>query len=193
MAEPVAVVDPRDLAWQQLAIAEAWVGRAEAFPDVFYQFVSYFTAFNAVYFFWRRYDEMTSGKVQASEKAHIEIAVRQHSAEEAGNLLGACERNVQFFIHRGGVRRMEARTIAEPWMGSETEGCTYVATLEAKETSDLDKLVALAKLVYLVRCNLVHGGKRDSGNDETVTINGLSVLLQLVPSLIELTKVKAEV
>ncbi len=185
--EPEMTEHPGILIGQQLMIANVWVARADGTTDLFYEFICRYMAFNALYFVWRRIDPILSAQNSPPEKTWIDTAVEQLT-DDADRLLVACQESIEFFVGRDGVRRMDKRTVAEPITGDPTEGQGHVLTLRDGEAPAVGRLVALARLVYLVRCNLMHGGKIDSGSDEHVVANALSVLKAIVPSLYSVTQ-----
>lgn len=54
-------------------------------------------------------------------------------------------------------------------------------------SSSVDQLVALGRILYLVRCNLVHGSKAEMGDDEQVIEASVDPLKRLLEKAIELT------
>lgn len=56
-----------DLIRFQLKIAERWLKRGDKAKDTFAEFFFYFTGFNAIYFLWRKIDNLD----QTNEGKHI--------------------------------------------------------------------------------------------------------------------------
>lgn len=163
----------------QLDAANEWIAAARRISqpgDNKLQFIAYFTALNALYWLWGRLDNVESP----------EIEVVQHLIERLGERTAKRivrdERVISFVSYlrrpeRGPVRSMQTRTRDDP-LGSSVQGSRYHEQLNSGRA--LTRLKALAAILYLVRCNIVHGSKRWTQTDNDLATNGLPVLQLIV-------------
>jgi hypothetical protein len=85
--------------------------------------------------------------------------------------------------------RKVARLLARPLRfdrGEEREGRR--AHEKLMSSSPVDWLVALGIILYLVRCNLVHGSKAEMGDDELVIEASVAPLKLLLEKAVKLTE-----
>ena len=78
---------------------------------------------------------------------------------------------------------MIKRSCKSPYEGDETEGGKQKEVLQNKNKTASEKIVALGTILYLCRCNLVHGSKEESesGDDYEIikqSVKPLSVFLE---------------
>jgi hypothetical protein len=57
-----------------------------------------------------------------------------------------------------------------------------------KGKTSIERLVALGMILYLVRSNLIHESKAESGDDKDVIVNSVYVLKVLLEQMITFTK-----
>lgn len=170
----------------QTDIACRWNRRAENTCDLFAKFF-YFSGFNALYFAWAKADDLknSEGK-EAGEGLQIKNLLQKLSSEEAKDILGQLSPAIEFFSSRGPVQRMDKRTCQRFDKGEEREGGRARESLAS--SSPGDQLIALGKIIYLVRCNLVHGSKAEGGDDEHVIRASVDPLSLLLKKSIEFTE-----
>lgn len=147
----------RDLLSFQLNIAERWYDKGNKTDDIFAQFFFYFSGFNALYYLWRIIDTL---KIR-DEKEHIANLVNKIVVDRSYDIWERLTKCIEYFKERRPVQRMDRRL--GPFEGNPNDGNIFKQDLI--EGSSEEKLIALAKILYLVRCNLVHGSKSESGDD----------------------------
>lgn len=166
-----------DLVRFQLNIANRWLERGDGAKDIFAKFFFYFAGFNAMYFLWRKID----GLSETNEGKHIENLLRRFSENKAQEILSRIKTSVTYFEERRPIQRMDRRTIHSQYNGEETQGLGLKKRLRDNKLPASERLVAMGQILYLVRCNLVHGSKEDAGDDLEVIqacIEPLKVLLK---------------
>lgn len=84
---------------------------------------------------------------------------------------------------------MDKRTAENPHEGDPEEGNKWQIWLKEKPFA-LERLIALGEILYLVRSNLVHGSKAESGDDEQVIDNSIYPLEVFLTKSILVTKNK---
>jgi hypothetical protein len=82
---------------------------------------------------------------------------------------------------------MAKRTQESASIGDAEEGKKWRRQLRAGKTC-MEQLVALGRILYLVRSNLVHGSKAESGDDKEIVVNSVRALKILLEQTITLTK-----
>ena len=82
---------------------------------------------------------------------------------------------------------MDKRSQDSASIGAEGEGRKWRRQLSEGKTS-IERLVALGMMLYLVRSNLVHGSKAESGDDKDVIVNSVYALKILLEQMITFTK-----
>jgi hypothetical protein len=171
----------------QKNIAHRWHARAQGFDHQFVRFFFYFSGFNALYFAWAKADDLRNSRGnEAGEGLQIDNLLRKLSSEEAEEILGQLDPEIEFFSNRRPVQRMDKRTCLRFDRGEEREGRR--AHEKLMSSSPVDRLVALGKTLYLVRCNLVHGSKAERGDDELVIEASVAPLKLLLEKAVELTE-----
>lgn len=186
--------DNRELLSFQLAVAEQWRGlgtRYESDPHL--AFVCRFAAVNALYWVWGRIFDWQA--FEEEERAEITNAlddsglhaslarrvkdrlrglrneyrllrdmVREMPPEYREELLAneSVQTCVEFLLEREPVERMERRQ-RDVRKGDPEAGASYKRKL-AEPAKRLDGLVGI---LYIVRCNLVHGNKEALRDEET--------------------------
>jgi hypothetical protein len=153
-----------DLIRFQVNIAERWLKRGDKAEDIFAKFFFYFTGFNALYFLWRKID----GLDQTNEGKHIENLLKKFDEIKAQEILDGVRTNVAYFCQRRPIQRMDKRTINDPYSGEEYEGRRWKERLQDNQLSALERIVAMGQILYLVRSNLVHGSKAETGDDREI-------------------------
>ena len=172
----------RELGDFQLKIAKRWFRRGEETADVEAKLFFYYTAFNALFFYWSLVDGLlVSGKPKISEHRQIENLVGRLGDKAWDRLCREVEQGIVFFQQREPIQKMDERSPADPREGNPTLGEKHRRVLLDPTAESVDRLIALAKVLYIVRCNLCHGSKGILGDD-------MAVIGQAVPLLRVLTK-----
>lgn len=181
---------------------------AQAEQSSHFEFVAYFAAFNALYWLWGEVgnaQSFTEDERRAVEGALVDLPdqlrkrvvdrlnapVGEHRlisnlvstipAEVAGKILEDADvtRSIQYLLVRGPVQRMDRRD-----SGGVTGSIKETRQFQRRvrdAIEPLDRLSALAQLLYIVRCNLVHGSKALVGLD-------IELLQHCVPPLRMITE-----
>jgi len=165
----------------QLKVAERWLERAEKSLDDYAKFLFYFSGFNALFYLWSKID-----RVEGDSKEINNLLLKFDEAT-AKRILDQVNLSVLYFCSRGPVARMERRTCNNPTPGSVGEGEKFKRELEAERKTARERLVALAQVIYLVRCNLIHGS-RVPGDDPVTTKICLEPLRVFLKESIEYTR-----
>jgi hypothetical protein len=82
---------------------------------------------------------------------------------------------------------MRAAYSSSPSIGDAEEGTKWRRQLRAGKTCR-EQLVALGRILYLVRSNLVHRSKAEAGDDKEIVVNSVHALKVLLEQTIALTK-----
>jgi hypothetical protein len=181
----------RDLLEFQLDVAERWCEKAKQAEDVFARFFFLYTAFNALYFAWAKANNLKNDRgEEPGEHLQIKHLLQKIPSGFADEVLRNAMNEINYFTEeREPIQRMGERTCANPLKGTTTEGSKAWRQLkDSGANADKDKLVALGKVVYLIRCNLVHGSKTERGDDETVITNAIGPLRQILHAAIKYTQ-----
>jgi hypothetical protein len=166
-----------DLIRFQLNIAERWLKRGDESKDIFSRFFFYFTGLNALYFLWRKIDNLD----QTSEGKHIENLLTKFGEQKAREILNKVRTSIDYYCQRRPIQRMDRRTYKRPFEGDIREGHKWQKRIKDQSLSPIERLISLGQILYLVRCNLVHGSKAESGDDREViqmSIDPLRVFLE---------------
>ena len=159
----------------QLEIARHWFRLAEDIDSVEAQFFFCYTAFNALFFYWRLVD----GLKNASEHDQIENLLRRLGDGTWRRLSTEGSTGIGFFVKRPPIEKMDERDDQNPLHGDPRLGERHQRVLRDTGAGELDKLIALGKIIYIVRCNLCHGSKGVIGDDMEV-IGRATGLLRLI-------------
>jgi hypothetical protein len=170
-----------DLIRFQLSIAETWLERGKKMDDVFAKFFFYFSGFNAIYFLWRKIDNID----QTNEGKHIENLLKKFDEGSAAGILEKIKVSVEFFSNRRPIQRMDRRTGIS---GDEDEGRKWRKKMQDNASPYSERLVAIGQILYLVRSNLVHGSKTERGDDLQVIEQSVNPLMIFLEKSILLTK-----
>ncbi len=150
-----------DLIRFQLNIAERWLKRGNKTKDIFSKFFFYFTGFNALYYLWRKIDNLD----ETNEGKHIENLLKKFDEAKAQEIFDKLRTSIDYFCQRHPIQRMDKRNIEDLKEGEEAEGRRCKNKLQDDRLSVSKRIVALGGILYLVRSNLVHGSKAESGDD----------------------------
>jgi hypothetical protein len=142
----------------QTNIAGAWQDRGRNSNDHVAKFLFYFAGLNAVYFFRK----LQLGIRESNELKDIERLLELLSDEDALAVLDSCPEEVRFF-QTITITRMDKRSVNR-LEGDAAAGVVRRQALIDGPTAHA-RLMALAGIVYQVRCNLVHGSKAHDGLD----------------------------
>lgn len=171
----------------QTKIARRWHFRAECSSDVFAKFFFYFSGFNALYFAWAKADDLKNSQGrEAGESLQIKNQLQKLDSEETKDIVREVTPAIEFFSSRKPIQRMGKRTCDNCLKGEESEGRS--ARNKLASSSSVERLVALGKIIYIVRCNLVHGSKAEGGDDEQVIRESVYPLSLLLKKSIEFTE-----
>jgi hypothetical protein len=178
-----------DLVRFQLVIAERWLERGNKAKDTFAKFSFYFTGFNAIYFLWRKIDNLdyvSEGK--HSEGKHIENLLNKFDEAKAREILDKIGISVDYFSKRRPIQRMDRRSSKALYMGEESEGGRWRKKLQDNNLPPSERLVAMGQILYLVRSNLVHGSKAESGDDLNIIQKSIEPLKVFLTEAVSWTK-----
>lgn len=168
----------------QNAIAERWLQRGNETEDIFSKFFFYFSGFNALYFLWKEIEIPH----KRGQENHIENLLEHFSEDKAQEILNKIRKSISYFSERRPIQRMERRKTDNLLVGNDTKGSEYKKILQNKNTPEKKKIIALGKILYFVRCNLVHGSKTDSGDDTEIIENSIKPLKIILEEAILWTK-----
>ena len=157
------------LAYFQLHVAERWLERGAKSGDPFARFFFYFAGVNALYYLWSKADDIRG---RTPGRLPNEVAQIKHFLGKAGDtgsaaVLLAARDAVEYFSQRRPIERMDDRSMSRALDGDMREGRRAKETLITSK-DDVERLRALGHILYLVRLNLVHGGKMDQGDDADI-------------------------
>jgi len=171
-----------DLAAFQANVARRWFDRARQYHDPFVQFFFCFAALNALYFLWAHVDDLKNdaGGLVGEEK-QIDHLLRKLPEVEAVSVLERSSQTTSYLARRPPIQRMDRRKPGQASTGDDREGRKWQRQLQ-EGASPVEKLVALGRILYLVRSNLVHGSKTESGDD-------LELIQAMPPALREVGQV----
>jgi len=172
----------RDLMEFQLTIAERWLNRGDNVEDIFAKFFFYFAGFNSVYFLWRKIDAID----RESEVKHIENLLKKFDEPMVQDILKKMNENIIYFINRTPIQRMDSRNIGNQLTGNDSEG--EKCRIKLSDKQETERLIAIGSILYFVRSNLVHGSKKDSGDDRKIIENAIEPLKIILLKSISLTR-----
>lgn len=187
-----------------LEAARKLQGRNDRTPE--FEFIAYFGAFNALYWLWgevtdaqafdtdeRRLVENALAQLpkdpnnlqdrvrnrvlgRVGEPKLVEGLVRSLGSEVAVSILAdeGTMKGFQYLLDRGPIQRMDRRK-AGGITGSIEGGWRHQRGLQGVG-DPTERLTSLAQILYVVRCNLVHGSKMVDGYD-------IQLLERCVPAL----------
>lgn len=177
-----------DISRFQLTIADRWLERGNQTEDIFAKFFYYFTGFNAIYFLWRKIDDLG----ETNEGRHIENLLRKFDEAKAREILKEIGMSVDYFSKRRPIQRMDKRTSRSPYTGDEYEGRKWKNKLQDNNLPASERLVAMGQILYLVRSNLVHGSKAQSGDDRDVIQKSIEPLRLFLAEAISWTRYQCQ-
>jgi hypothetical protein len=161
----------------QLKIAKRWLQRGNKVKDIFSKFFFYFAGFNAIYFLWGKIDKLNQHK----EISHIINLLEKIDEAEAQVILNKVKISIKYFCRRNPIQEMRKRTCESPYEGDKTKGDKCREILQNNKRTASERVIALGEILYLVRCNLVHGSKEISGDDKEIikkSIDPLKIFLE---------------
>ena len=174
------------LAIFQLNVARRWYRRGTGTDDTFAQFFFFYTGLNALYFLWAKLDRLTNERGELpNEGKQIEHLVGKIGEDAASRVLDTTHAAVEYFLRRPPIQEMRKRDVTED-VGDVKQGRRFRNKLQKGEMG-VDRLVGLAQILYLVRSNLFHGSKAESGDDKEVVIASVPVLRELLREALLLT------
>jgi len=177
-----------DLIEFQLNIADRWLERGNKTEDVFAKFFFYYTGFNALYFLWSKINNLP----ETNEGKHIENMLGKFDEIKCQNILDKLSNSIDYFCKRSPIQRMGRRNIKDQKEGKEDEGRKWKNRLKDQELKASTRINALGQLIYLVRSNLVHGSKAESGDDLEIIKNSMEPLRLLLTEALSVTKQQQE-
>ncbi len=184
--------DIDDFIRNQVDIAERWLKRGDMTRDGYAKFFFYFAGFNALYFLWGKVNKVTkiNGSIP-SQQDIIENILGQFGDEKAEEILGKVKTEVNYFRNRNPIQAMIERRPDKKFLeGNQNNGKEYRDILNNEKLTASKRLEAFAKILYLVRSNLVHGSKRaeDSGDDEKIIASSIKPLEIFLTEAVSWTK-----
>lgn len=178
--------DFEDFIRYQLEIAERWLQKWNETKDIFAKFFFHFAGFNALYFLWKKIEP----PIQRGQENDIENLIRHFDGEKVQEMLGTVGESVEYFSKRPPIQRMEERKTENLCAGDDIRGIEYNKTLQNKNNPAKERIIALGKILYLVRCNLVHGSKEDSGDDREIIEKSIEPLRIFLKEAISWTRIQ---
>lgn len=172
-----------DLITFQRNIAERWLEKGDKTRDVFAKFFFYFAGFNAIYFLWAEID-----KLDANEGKLIDNLLEKLGESKAEEILNKASVSVKYFCERPPIQRMDKRDSDTPSTGEKDEGRKWKKRLQSDNLSASQRICAMGQVLYLVRSNLVHGSKAESGDDREVIEASIEPLRIFLVETIHWTK-----
>lgn len=167
--------DIDDFIRNQVYIAERWLTRGNKIDgDIYAKFFFYFAGFNALYFLWGIVNKINGSRPRQQDL--IENLLAQFGDEKAEGILDKVKTEVIYFRNRNPIQAMNKRKNDKKFLeGDQEEGKKYRETLNNERLTASEQLVAFAKILYLVRSNLVHGSKeaKNSGDDEKIIASSI--------------------
>jgi len=121
-----------------------------------------------------------------SQRKQIENLLDKLGEDKAGKILSELHESIECFRRRP-IRRMRDGSLDRP-DGDLCEGEGLMRQLENE--SSLDRVVALGKILYLIRPNLFHGSKAQTGDDREIVERSIAPLRVLLAKSISLTEQK---
>ena len=170
----------------QLEIAERWLEKGNKTKDIFSKFFFYFAGFNSIYFLWKTIENPN----QKGQENDIENLIKNFDDEKIHKILGKIGESLEYFYERQPIQQMEKRKKEDFCVGDETKGSKYNTILQNKNNPAKERIIALGKILYLIRCNLVHGSKEDSGDDEEIIEKSLKPLKIFLDEAISWTRLQ---
>jgi len=196
-----------NVAERWLKTARDMQGRSDRTPE--FEFVAGFSAFNSLYWLWgeatgaeaftddeRRLIEQAITQIPeklrrrvcdrvlglAGEPKLIDGLVGSLGSAVAKSILSdtEVEAKVTYLIERDPLQRMDRRK-PNGVTGNPSEGRRHRERLAKVELEPVERLQALTQILYIVRCNLVHGSKMVEGYD-------LELLGHCVPPLLAIAQ-----
>jgi hypothetical protein len=180
----------KDLIRFQFKIAERWLKRGKKSHDKFAKFFFHFSGFNALYYLWATIEDLKNemGK-RPGETRQIENLLKKFNREEAFEILNMLSEDINYFCKRNPIERMDKRDPTNPFDGDPEEGKKWQKLLQEREDS-VDKMVALGEILYIIRSNLFHGSKSESGDDEEIINHSITPLEIILTKVLHLTENK---
>lgn len=177
------------LAIFQCNIAWRWLNRGDNSGDVFAKFFFYFAGFNALYFLWKEIDDVRNQEGNpAGEEKQIHHVIGMIETPTAKKILRQLTEPIKFFLDRGPIQRMDRRIDDCPSEGGKREGAKWHKRLMAEDP--IEKLKALGSILYLIRSNLVHGSKAESGDDKEIINHAVAALRLIFREALSLTRTR---
>jgi len=135
--------------------SHGWIkeGKKES-PGGKFRFIAFFLAFNALY--WLQW--MRDGSKKESELTQIQRLVGKLDASTAKSILAKHRDYVGDMVKRAAIRDMKSRTGTNEF-GSADKAEAWRKRLAIADGDPIEKLKALAGILYSIRCNLMHGSK----------------------------------
>lgn len=168
----------------QLEIAKSWLQKGDETEDIFAKFFFYFTGFNSIYFLWGKIDNPHL----RSERKHINNLLKKLDGLKAQKILDKIKTSVDYFIQRPPIIQMNKRTKRKQYTGDDSKGRKLKNLLQKNNISASERLIAMGQILYLVRCNLFHGSKTQSGVDKEIVKNSIEPLKVILKEAISLTE-----
>jgi len=172
----------------QLQVAEKWIDQASKLQpgSPHFEFVAYFAALNALYWLWAFADGSEGGK--ELDQLFKLIGKLDRRAAEAILEDRDVKHSIAYFCERQPIRDMRHRRKGAA--GDDGRGLGFKGLLCTGRP--LERLQGLAGVLYLVRCNLVHGSKDFDGLDRTLLERSISPVRRIAIAAKEMTAKAAQ-
>ncbi|MCZ7357897.1 MAG: hypothetical protein O8C66_03915 [Candidatus Methanoperedens sp.] len=154
-----------DFIRNQHNIAERWLRKGNETEDIYSKFFFYFAGFNAIYFQWG-----VINKIDGSQQEKIQNLLEQLGDSKAKEIIDEVKNEVEYFCRRKPIQKMNRRIGEKLMVGYSDDGIRYQKILQDEYRPALERIVSLGQILYLVRSNLVHGSKEESGSGDDFEI-----------------------
>lgn len=200
----------------QVNVARHWLqGADEVRGQPPFEFVALFAAFNALYWVWGLIDaqqaytpeeresvrEALKGRVSdtlaqrvlgglggmKNEAKLIDHLVAKLPASFAPSFMTEHAEFARHLVKRGAIARMDKRTPADS-VGDPQSGDALLRKLSAQSSSPEIRVQAIAGILYLIRCNLVHGSKISDATDRDLLALSVPPLRSLALAALHATR-----
>lgn len=169
-----------NFSYDQVMIAKNWMKRASKLNDPFLIFISYFTAFNSLY--WCCSDKDTDSTMLPQFKAVFRASL---SGDETKQMARLSKNIINFILMKfGEVHKLHKRSNNRAAPALKYFDNMSLATVVRNGLDELQEIDVCISLLYQFRCNLVHGSKNIGLNENEILAKEFNHFMR---ELIELT------
>lgn len=141
--------------YHQVMIAKSWMERAKGVKDPFLIFISYFTAFNSLY--WCCSDKDTDAGMLSQFKAVFISSLSERELKEIALISSSIINLVSQEF--GEVHKLHKRSNNREAPALKYFDNISLQTIVSREIGEAQQIDVCVSLLYQFRCNLVHGSK----------------------------------